>query len=472
MADVFSEMMESPHSVMDNEMDQVFRFTPEQIRLFQDEWISRRFADLRPKIAMLDKLAKEQGIDSVNNIDDAVPLLLAHTVYKSYPISYLENSRFDKLTKWLSGLTATDLSRVDATGIESIDDWIDELDAKTDLLVTHSSGTTGKLSFLPRTKQQSKMVSQLYSNLWRDFNGADSGPDIIKHHMPMISPSYRYGAGMGQRMSNLNVELYAGGEENVLFLYPHQRLSADVMSLSSRLRAAEAKGELGALKIPQALLRRREEFIELEKQRPQAIREFLDAAQSRFGGQDVYIGAVYTLLYDWAEQGLKQGQKNIFGPDSFVASGGGKKGRDLPDNWKEMIQDFLGLDTMYETYSMTEISFGSALCAAEKYHFAPMLVPYLLDPRTGALLPRKDGTTGRMALFDLMPDTFWAGFITGDEVTAGGWEKPCNCGRTGFYVDTTIRRYSEQEGGDDKVLCSGAPEAHDNAMAFLAGLGQ
>jgi hypothetical protein len=121
---------------------------------------------------------------------------------------------------------------------------------------------------------------------------------------------------------------------------------------------------------------------------------------------------------------------------------------------------------------MTEISFGSALCAAEKYQFAPMLVPYLLDPRTGALLPRKDGTTGRMALFDLMPDTFWAGFITGDEVTAGGWEKPCSCGRTGFYVDTTIRRYSEQEGGDDKVLCSGAPEAHDNAMAFLAGLGQ
>jgi hypothetical protein len=472
MVDVFSEMMESPQAILDFSLDEVFHFTPDQIKQFQDHWVAKRFATLRPQIAMLDKLAKEQGIDTVAGADDAVPLLLAHTVYKSYPLSYLENSRFDKLTKWLGGLTATDLSKVDASGIESIDDWIDELDAKTDLLVTHSSGTTGKLSFLPRTKQQSRMVSHLYSNLWRDFNGANTGPDLIKNHLPMISPSYRYGAGMGQRMSNLNVEMYAGGEDNALFLYPHQRLSADVMSLSGRIRTAEARGELGSLKIPEALLRRRDEYIALEKERPKAMAAFLETARSRFAHQDVNIGAVYTLLYDWAEEGLKQGQKNIFGPNSFVASGGGKKGRDLPDNFKDIIRDFLGLDTIYETYSMTEISFGSALCEYDKYHFAPMLVPYLLDPRTGALLPRRDGTTGRMALIDLMPETYWAGFITGDEVTAGGWEKPCACGRTGFYVETAIRRYSEQEGGDDKVLCSGAPEAHDNAIAFLSSLGQ
>jgi hypothetical protein len=39
-------------------------------------------------------------------------------------------------------------------------------------------------------------------------------------------------------------------------------------------------------------------------------------------------------------------------------------------------------------------------------------------------------------------------------------------------VYPTIRRYSEKEGGDDRVLCSGAPEAHDNALAFLAGLAE
>jgi hypothetical protein len=472
MSDLFSEMMKSPQAVIEHSLDEVFRFTPDQIKRFQDHWVARRFAELRPKVAMLDKLAKEQGVDTVRNADDAAPLLLAHTVYKSYPMSYLENARFEKLTKWLGGLTATDLSAVDASGIETIDDWIDELDAKTDLLLTHSSGTTGKLSFLPRTKEQSRQIRHLYSNLWRDFNGANTGPDLINTPLPMIMPAYRYGAGMGQRTANLNVEMYAGGEDNVLFLYPTQRLSADVMSLSGRIRTAEAKGELGSLKIPQKLLQRRDEFIELEKQRPQAMAQFLETARARFGGQDVNIGAVFTLLYDWAEEGLKQGQKHIFGPNSFVASGGGKKGRALPDNFKEVIQDFLGVETIHETYSMTEISIGSGLCAHDKYHFPPMLVPYLLDPNTGAVLPRRDGTTGRMAFFDVLPDTYWAGFITGDEVTAGGWDKPCACGRTGFYVDTSIRRYSEKEGGDDKVLCSGAPEAHDNAIAFLAELGQ
>jgi hypothetical protein len=118
-------------------------------------------------------------------------------------------------------------------------------------------------------------------------------------------------------------------------------------------------------------------------------------------------------------------------------------------------------------YAMSEVTVPSMQCPEGHYHFPPMAVPYLLDPKTGDLLPRKDGTTGRMAFFDVMPETYWAGFISGDEVTAGGWEQTCKCGRTGFYVETGIRRYSEKEGGDDKILCAGAPEAHDTAIAFL-----
>src|SRR3546814_11943221 len=66
----------------------------------------------------------------------------------------MELSRFDKRTKWLGGLTTVDISNVDASGIESIDDWLDLLGAETPLTVAHTSGTTGKLSFVPRTKEQ------------------------------------------------------------------------------------------------------------------------------------------------------------------------------------------------------------------------------------------------------------------------------------------------------------------------------
>jgi hypothetical protein len=467
MSELFLDLMGSPLAVRDHTMDQVFQLSTSQIRQLQDHWVTTRFAELRPRVAFLDRLAKEHGIDTVDGVDDAAPLLPAHTIYKSYPISYLENCQFDRMTRWLSALTATDLSGVNAAGIESIDNWIDELDAKTDLLVMHSSGTTGKLSFLPRTKDKARDVRSIWSNIWRDFNGAHTGPDMIKYNRPMIVPTYRYGAANSQRTTNINVELYAGGEDNVVFLYPHHRLSADVVTLSGRIRAAEAKGTVGDLQIPPELLRKREEYLELERQRPLAMAALIEEARNRFAGQDVYIGAIYGQLYDWAVEGLKKGQNSIFGPGSFAACGGGAKGRILPPDFKDQIKQFLGFDSFFETYSMTEISFGSRLCEEGKYHFTPMLVPYLLDPKTGAQLPRKDGTTGRMACFDLMPDTYWAGFVTGDEVTGGGWEKPCICGRTGFYVEQAIRRYSEQTGGNDKVVSNGAPEAHENAIRFL-----
>src|SRR3546814_16308964 len=71
-------------------------------------------------------------------------LFLPHTAYKSYPLSFLERNRFDALTRWLDGLTAIDLSGVDVSGIDSIDDWLRRLEETTELKVNHTFGTTGK----------------------------------------------------------------------------------------------------------------------------------------------------------------------------------------------------------------------------------------------------------------------------------------------------------------------------------------
>jgi hypothetical protein len=111
-------------------------------------------------------------------------------------------------------------------------------------------------------------------------------------------------------------------------------------------------------------------------------------------------------------------------------------------------------------------------CERGVYHLPPTLVPFVLDPATGRALPRKDGVTGRFAAFDLMLDTYWSGLVTGDEVTMGGWDEPCGCGRLSTFVLPTIRRYGDLEGGDDRVVCSGAPEAHDRASEFLASLSE
>lgn len=116
---------------------------------------------------------------------------------------------------------------------------------------------------------------------------------------------------------------------------------------------------------------------------------------------------------------------------------------------------------------MTENTAFSLKYNAGNYHIVPTTIPYLLDPKSGAPLPSTDGATGRYAFFDLIPDTYWAGIITLDKVTMGGWQQPCPCGRLGQHVTSDISRLSAEDGGDDKVLCSGAPEAHDAALDFL-----
>jgi hypothetical protein len=68
---------------------------------------------------------------------------------------------------------------------------------------------------------------------------------------------------------------------------------------------------------------------------------------------------------------------------------------------------------------------------------------------------------------DLLPDSYWGGLVTGDQVTLGGFGTPCNCGRRGPYVHPEISRYSDLKNGDDKINCAGAPEAHDRAIEFL-----
>jgi hypothetical protein len=471
MSEIFDSLMADPCGILDLDYDAMMRMPQAEIDTLQRHWVCKRFAELRPELPMLDRLATEQGITEVREIDDIAPVLFAHTVYKSYPLSYLERNRFDKLTKWLSGLTTTDLSGIDAKGIESIDDWLDEVDAKSDLTIFHTSGTSGKLSFIPRTKQQARLMSMQTGIRLRDWFGHNSRDDMMKRHRPIINPGYQFGAATAQRMGRWQAELFAGGFDNVLYLYPGVRFSADMQSLAGRIRNAEAKGELGSLQIPQALLERREQLLELERQRPQAVARFLEKAVERFGGENVYIGGIYSLLYDWAVDGGQHGQSRVFGPDTIVTTGGGTKGRTFPDNWKNIIWDYLGVDRFYDTYAMTECTSMAGYCEHEKYHFNPLTVVYPIDPVTGEVLPRRDGTTARMALFDLIPDSYWAGFVTGDEVTLGGWQTPCPCGRTGVYAEPAIRRFSEKEGGDDKVLCSGAPEAHDKAAEFLANYG-
>ena len=138
----------------------------------------------------------------------------------------------------------------------------------------------------------------------------------------------------------------------------------------------------------------------------------------------------------------------------------------MPADWREQVCDFIGINETGMCYGMTEARALHHKCAFNHYHFAPWVVPFVLDPDTSRPLPRRGRTTGRAAFFDLGADTRWGGFISGDEVTVD-WDTPCPCGQTTAWAEDGIQRISAKRGGDDKINCAATESAHREAMDFL-----
>jgi len=432
--------------------------------------LKERFAQLITRIPVLRKLAAEQKIGRISGIDDAAPLLFRHSVYKSYPLSFLEKSDFQRLTRWLDGLTAFDLSGLDASKCESIDEWIDLLDHNTEIRVVHSSGTSGKLSFLPRSEGEwSGPYLRWHHHFFEGFT--DEGEHVVEgiETLPIISPSYRFGALGQQRMIEHIIKYWHRGNGTpVITLHPN-RMSADALSLGGRLQAAEARGELGQLQLSPKLLARRDEFLKHAKDVPLRMEAFLDAVVNVKGQRVILLGQ-FGQYYDFAVAGSGRGMNHMFSSDSLISLGGGNKNRALPDGWQKMLFTFLGR-TVREAYGMSEIMAGSRKCLHGNYHIQPWVILYLVDQKSGQVLPRIGTHTGRLGVFDLLASTYWGGFLTGDQVTITFDDTTrCGCGRIGPYLHANLRRYSEQEGGDDKITCAGAPEAHDNAIQYLIDL--
>lgn len=116
---------------------------------------------------------------------------------------------------------------------------------------------------------------------------------------------------------------------------------------------------------------------------------------------------------------------------------------------------------------MTEIMSTHMMCEHGHYHLDHRAIPYVLNPDTGEVLPRQGRVTGRAAFFDLGANARWGGFVTGDEITID-WDTHCPCGRpSAFVVGGSISRYSEKQGGDDKITCAASEAAVRDAMDFL-----
>ncbi|MCG8915772.1 hypothetical protein L6E12_08220 [Actinokineospora sp. PR83] len=426
-----------------------------ELERLQLEAARLRFAALRDRVPVLTTMAEEQGITELGGLDDAAPLLFPHTVYKSYPASLLTDNRFDRLTRWLARLTTVDLSEVDARGLGSIDAWLDLVDERTPLRLAHSSGTTGTMSFLPHTAVQ---YDRLYEMVRLDVN-PDADVDVVW-------PSFRTGrSGIARHATAMGKQL--GGSPDRFHTLHDGHLSADVMHLAGRLRAAAARGELDRVRVPANLAERRAEFEDALDATGRGMGEFVQRLADTLGGRRIASLSTWDVFHGMAEAGAGRGLRGVFSPDSVLLPGGGSKAGALPEDWDRGVMAFAGVDRLAYVYAMVEVIALNMLCQDNAYHVEPWLVLYLLDPDTGRVLPRRGTVTGRAAFLDLSADLFWGGFVSGDKVTVT-WE-PCPCGRTTPRLHHgTVGRFGGA-GGDDKITCAATASALTETLEFLNG---
>ncbi len=461
--------MSDPYAHFGHSNTRIHSIPREEAEAVQLAALNLRLAERREQIPVLAKLADAQGIGAVASLNEAAPLLFEHNVYKSYPVSLLAKRRFDQLTTWLGRLTTCDLSQVDVSDCRSIDDWLTLLRDRTPLDAATSSGTSGTMSFFPKTKRDYSLSAQGFRVQILQTFGQEPTPGDLHDKLHVLTPLYRDGHSSMGGFAKYLMEAFGLGDENYLHTAFPYKISSDLMWLAARLRQAAAKGDISRVDVPESLLERRGELEAMQRDMPAQQSAFIREMTEKLRGQRVIALGTTSMFYEVARRGLEEGIRGVFTPDSVVMGGGGAKGMVLPDNVDDIILDFFGVSRLRMSYGMTEMNAFSITCEHNRYHFLPWLTVFVLDRDSGQPLPRGGVQTGRAAFFDMTQEGTWGGIVTGDRITVN-WDDPCPCGRSTLYVEGAVQRFSELEGGDDKITCAATPGAQAEALDYLTSL--
>jgi hypothetical protein len=463
-----ADLLDGPRPLSQWSNEELFSMPTADVEELQHHGVRQRYEQARPQIRLLDRLASDLGVTAIDDLDDVTPLCLPHTTYKSYSVTHVEQGRYDKLSRWLDSLTAHDVSSVDVTGCESLESWLDAIEAATPLRVRCSSGTSGKISFYPRSlaEERHQINSFVRSHgAFRDEPDSGLATGDVDYYSPAPVATGRHNTPAMFRL--LREHVYAARPGDHVHTLGDGHWDVDMMWLSGRLQMAEARGELAAIKLTPYLAGLRDKLANQVSASGQ-VEAFINELTAA-GGRRIFLFAPFHQLIPLAQEFKNREIRSHFTPDSYVLGGGrpGSKGVDFPDGWYELCQDVFPYPYA-EVYGMTELTTSARLCSSGMFHMPPSVVLWLLDPDSSRPLSRSGVQTGRLAVFDLMPTTYWGGAITGDRVTID-WEARCPCGRTGPTISPDIVRYSNLR-DDDKITCSKSPEAYQKAIELTLGV--
>jgi hypothetical protein len=412
--------------------------------------LDSRFQERHGQVPVLAQRADAEGISSIRALEDMIPLLFPHTTYKSYPESLVTKGRWDQLNRWLDSLSTYRVTGVDVSGVADVDDWIETLETAGHL-VASSSGTSGKGSFLNKTRRDREAS---LGDLMHCLNDIGLTPEQRWHVLP-VNPE----TGVSHHTAVREAITGAYGRSDGIALPEsaapttrHHRYMARL----AEMRRAMAEGtaspdEVAAFEAEAAA---RQAGVE---SRLQYLAEQVLAHRN----EPIFFNATLPLLFRLCqilrERGATEG--DITG-ENALTTGGGLKGMALPDGYLTQIFRLLNVtsDRFLHYYSMQELNTRMPKCPANRYHVPSEITLFVLDKEGEEMAPMSDGQVeGRAAFFDFTVDGRWGGTISGDKIVAEFG--PCPCGKMGPTVLDHITRFSDLPDGD-KITCAGTMDAY------------
>ena len=403
------------------------------------------FQDQRQTIPVLERRAQEAGIDEIRSLEDIVPLLFAHTAYKSYPQSFATGKKWDRMLQWLNTLCTRDPRNIDLTGVDPIDDFLDRLKANGHGILA-STGTTGKNSFLDSTPEDR-------ARKYRHLRVGMSWPGPIADKSRKVfwaGPAEGFNGSV--EIAQMIGEMWARpGEFHPFRMGPLLLSEATEMAVfGQRMAAGEASpDEIASFKARAA---------EKAKAGEAAMDEFTEALLAN-RHEPIVMGGFWAQVMQTIQRARELGIKDgDWHPESRISVGGGLKNVTLPDDYKEQVDRFFGKVHRPNGYAMTELAQLLPRCEALRYHVPPGLIMLLLDDTGERLIHASEGVVaGRFGFLDLVYEGRWGGLISGDR-TEVDFSSHCPCGRRGPTILDTIQRFSQT--GDDQISCAGTIDSY------------
>ncbi|HTV96018.1 MAG TPA: hypothetical protein VME42_08435, partial [Steroidobacteraceae bacterium] len=404
--------------------------------------VNERFKDRIGKIKLLQNRAQAGGIGEIGRMADIVPLLFAHTAYKSYPEAWLVEKKWDRLGRWLDTVSTDRVQPMDVEGIDGLDDWLQRLETQGHF-VNCSSGTTGKCAMMNASAADLHMAghSLIQGHAWATGIAPRRDRRLISLATVAATPRNLASRSIMRQAYNApDVEPFAppgppvtvGSITEMVVL---RRKIADGTAKPAEIACYEQK----ALERERAM----EKSLEL-------VAEALIESRAR----KLYVSGLFGPMYKVAERVRARGYCGAdFSPENTGWIGGGLKRERLPSNYREYVFETLNLspERMGHGYGMQELNTNAMRCKAGRYHMAPWVVLLLLDesgehliePASGAH-PASGEHEGRAAFFDLSLEGRWGGLISGDKIRAT-WET-CACGHRSPSIHENILRYADTAG--------------------------